>query len=172
MTVAESDIRRTVQFFEKAFPNPLSKNFHTQLGVHFEEIAEMIETLRGKNRLTQAMLTQALLATSALAQHLKTSADVVEVTERTAFLDGLCDQLVTASGVGYMAGMDIVGGFGEVNRSNDSKFDDNGLPILDNNQKLVKGPNYFKPNLKAFAGDSQAHQAHAADPCDPSFGVR
>ena len=147
----DSDIRRTVAFFEKAYPQPLDGNFHTQLGVHFEEIAEMVETLRGNDRLTQALLTQVLVATTALSMHLKGNAGAVSITDRISFLDGLCDQLVTATGTGYMAQMDIAGGFGEVNRSNFSKFGINGEPILDNNKKLAKGPYYFKPNLKASA---------------------
>ena len=148
---APSDIRSTIGFFEKAFPEPKDKNFHTQLGVHFEEIAEMVEQLKGHDRLTQAMLTQVLLATTALSAHLKANQGVVSIVDRVGFLDGLCDQLVTATGTGYMARMDMVGGFGEVNSSNLSKFGDNGEPILDNNLKLTKGPNYFKPNLEPFA---------------------
>jgi predicted HAD superfamily Cof-like phosphohydrolase len=159
MPLNDSNIHRTVAWFEQAFPNPVEKNFNTQLGVHFEEIAEMLETLQGTSRLTQALFTQALVAMTALAAHLKTNGTAARIIDRENFLDGLCDQLVTASGVGYMAKMDIAGGFGEVNRSNFSKFDDNGRAILDNNLKLVKGPRYFKPNLKSFTGDSPAHPA-------------
>jgi predicted HAD superfamily Cof-like phosphohydrolase len=151
--VSDSDIARTKEFFEKAYPEPKAKNFHTQLGVHFEEIAEFTASLQGTDRLTQAMLTQVLVATHALALHLKASKEhevLVDIRDHVEFLDGLCDQLVTSVGVAHMARKDIVGGFGEVNRSNFSKFDDNGLPILDNNLKMVKGPNYFKPNLKPY----------------------
>ena len=69
---------------------------------------------------------------------------------REEFLDGICDQIVTATGVGFMAKMNVAGGFGEVNRSNASKFGENGEPIFDPNLKLIKGPNYFKPNLKQY----------------------
>ena len=41
-------------------------------------------------------------------------------------------------------------GFAEVNRSNNSKFGEDGQPILDKNLKLIKGPNYSKPDLKIF----------------------
>lgn len=146
----DSDLRSTVAFFSKAYPAPLSANFHTQLGVHFEEISEMVEELKGNDRLTQALLTQVLVSTTALANHLKGNDGAITILDRVGFLDGLCDQVVTATGTGYMAQMDIAGGFGEVNRSNLSKFGDNGEPILDNNRKMQKGPNYFKPNLKAF----------------------
>ena len=149
--ISPSDLEAALTFFEKAYPNPGDRNFHTQLGCHFEELAEMVEHLRGKTRVTQALLTQILLAATALSAHLKGNQGVIEVVDRVGFLDGLCDQLVTATGTGHMARMDIARGFAEVNRSNLSKFGDNGEPILDNNLKLTKGPNYFKPNLKAFA---------------------
>lgn len=150
-TISASDIRSALVFFEKAYPSPSDRNFHTQLGCHFEEIAEMVEQLKGRTRVTQALLTQLLLAATALSAHLKGNQGVIEVVDPVGFLDGLCDQLVTATGTGYMASMDITGAFGEVNSSNLSKFGDNGEPILDNNLKLTKGPNYFKPNLKPFA---------------------
>lgn len=146
-----ADVSATTAFFEKAYPAPLDKNLHTQLGVHFEEIAETLEHVRGKDRVTQSMLTQALVATHALALHLKANANVIQITDQIGFLDGLCDQMVTSIGVGHMAGMDMVGAFSEVNRSNLSKFGDNGEPILDKDLKLTKGPSYFKPNLKPFA---------------------
>lgn len=148
----DSNIARTVQWMQQAIPNPTSKNFHTQLGVHFEEVSEFILTLKGLDRTTQALLTHALLATHALALHLKSQDNVVVVTDENEedFLDGLADQIVTATGVGYVAKMDIAGAFGEVNRSNFSKFDDNGKPLLDQNQKIIKGQGYFKPNLKPY----------------------
>lgn len=110
----------------------------------------MTASLKGMNRMTQALLTQALIATHALALHLKASDGVVMVEDRIEFLDGLGDQIVTAAGTAHMAGMDIVGALGEINRSNFSKLDENGQPILDENKKFIKGPNYFKPNLKPF----------------------
>lgn len=148
---AGSDIATTKTWMEQAIPHPDTKNFHTQLGVHFEEISEFVASIKGRDRLTQAMLTQVLVSTHALALHLKASKPdeiLVEIGDAIEFLDGLCDQLVTATGVGHMAYMDIVGGFAEVNRSNFSKFDDNGNPVLDNNRKIIKGPNYSKPNLE------------------------
>lgn len=145
-----SDIETTKAFFERVFPEPVVKNFHTQLGVHFEEVAEFVASLKGTDRVTQAMLTQVLVSTHALALHLKASDEVLEIADRVECLDGLCDQIVTAVGVAHMASLDIVGGFREVNRANFSKFDDNGLPIFDNNRKMIKGPRYSKPDLEKF----------------------
>ncbi len=148
----DTDINRTVYWMSKAIPNPTTKNMHTQLGVHFEEIAEMLDCITAKNPAANIMLMAVKAANKGMADYLKINNDVIEVKEenRINFLDGLCDQLVTATGVGYVYGMDIAGGFGEVNRSNFTKFDINGEPLLDNNLKVIKGPHYQKPNLEPF----------------------
>lgn len=150
--MSDSDLIKTKEFFTKAYPNITSKNLHTQLGVHFEEIFEMIQTITGTNPQSAYLITIVGQANRAMSIYLKEHDKSIEVKpeNREEFLDGLCDQIVTATGVAHIFGMDIVGGFGEVNRSNLSKFDENGDPILDSNLKVVKGPHYFKPNLKPF----------------------
>ena len=64
-------------------------------------------------------------------------------------LDALCDQIVTAIGVGYMAGFDMAGALQEVIRSNASKFE-NGKPLFDENGKIRKGKDYTQPELAQF----------------------
>ena len=61
----------------------------------------------------------------------------------------MCDQIVTAIGVGYMLDFDMVGALTEVNSSNWSKFED-GEPIFDENGKIAKGKDYFKPELAKY----------------------
>lgn len=148
--MSHSDIAFTVSFFQSICPEPTTKNFSTQLGVHFEEISEMLDELEGVGGPATMILEMAKQANKALSMYLKQNDDVVRVKDRVEFLDALCDQLVTATGTGHMVGMDIAGGFAEVNRSNCSKLDEKGRPILDENQKFIKGPYYFKPNLKPF----------------------
>ena len=71
----------------------------------------------------------------------------VHPSNYTNFLDSLCDQIVTAVGVGTFFGMDVPGAQIEVNASNWSKFVD-GQPIRDpDTQKILKGAGYFKPDL-------------------------
>lgn len=69
--------------------------------------------------------------------------------QRIGLLDALCDQIVTATGVGTFLGMNVPGAMDEVNRSNYSKFVD-GQPIFNENRKVMKGPNYTKPDLTPF----------------------
>ena len=145
-----SNVLMTQAFFEKAYPEPKNKNIHTQLGVHFEEVAEMLDAMDSHNPVTRILMAKTKDALENLAAHLKKSDDILIIDNREMFLDGLCDQIVTAVGVGHMLSMDVPGGLGEVNESNDSKFGPKGEPIFDENQKLMKGPEYFKPNLTPY----------------------
>ena len=64
--------------------------------------------------------------------------------------DALTDILYVTYGAGHAFGIDLDGCFDEVQKSNMSKLDENGKPIYNANGKVLKGPNYFEPNLKKF----------------------
>ena len=64
--------------------------------------------------------------------------------------DALTDILYVTYGAGHAFGIDLDGCFDEVQKSNMSKLDENGKPIYNDNGKVLKGPNYFQPNLKKF----------------------
>ncbi len=64
--------------------------------------------------------------------------------------DALTDILYVTYGAGHAFGIDLDKCFSEVQNSNMSKLDDNGKPIYNENGKVMKGPNYFKPNLNKF----------------------
>ena len=70
--------------------------------------------------------------------------DIVEVA------DALTDILYVTYGAGHSFGIDLDKCFEEVQRSNMSKLDEDGNPIFNENGKVMKGPNYFKPDLKKF----------------------
>ena len=145
-------VERITTWMRTAIPEPKSKNRHTQLGVHFEEVAEMIEAITCNNDATQTVLLTAHAALMQLSNHLKKHDDVISVSEenRVLFLDAICDQLVTATGSGYVYGVDVTSGIAEVNRSNFSKFDETGEAIFNENRKFIKGPNYTPPDLTQF----------------------
>ena len=146
-----SVIDNIFNWFKKAVPEPNNKNIHTQLGVHFEEVAEMLLALSGDDDQTEVLLHNAYLANHLLAEHLKNNVGALNLDMTTEskveLLDALCDQIVTATGVGYMLGMNLPMALEEVNASNYSKFV-NGEPIFNENKKIMKGPNYFKPSLE------------------------
>ena len=75
--------------------------------------------------------------------------DILEVA------DALTDILYVAYGAGHAFGIDLDKCFNEVQNSNMSKLDDKGKPIYNERGKVMKGPNYFKPNLKKFLWKKQ-----------------
>jgi predicted HAD superfamily Cof-like phosphohydrolase len=64
--------------------------------------------------------------------------------------DALTDILYVTYGAGHAFGIDLDKCFDEVQNSNMSKLDKNGKPIYNEAGKVMKGPKYFKPNLKKF----------------------
>lgn len=145
--------KTTKQWFEEAVPNPTKKNFHTQVGVHLEEFGEMLDAM-----IVEADFNGQVSRTGwiSLAQSVHIMADALKKGEAKIvaadwqeLLDALCDQKVTATGVGHMAGFNMDGATAEVDASNFSKFVD-GKAIFDGNGKIAKGPNFFRPNLAPY----------------------
>ena len=64
--------------------------------------------------------------------------------------DALTDILYVTYGAGHAFGIDLDKCFEEVQNSNMSKLDENGKPIYNEFGKVMKGPNYFKPDLSKF----------------------
>ena len=72
------------------------------------------------------------------------SKDLIEVA------DALTDILYVAYGAGCAYGIDLDKCFKEVQRSNMSKLGKDGKPIYNEKRKVMKGPNYTKPDLSKF----------------------
>ena len=70
--------------------------------------------------------------------------DILEVA------DALTDILYVTYGAGHAFGIDLDKCFEEVQNSNMSKLSLEGKPIYNENGKVMKGPNYFKPNLEKY----------------------
>ena len=64
--------------------------------------------------------------------------------------DALTDILYVTYGAGHAFGIDLDKCFDEVQNSNMSKLGENGEPIYNESGKVMKGPNYFKPDLTKF----------------------
>ena len=64
--------------------------------------------------------------------------------------DALTDILYVTYGAGHAFGINLDKCFEEVQNSNMSKLDNDGNPIYNEKGKVMKGPNYFKPNLTKF----------------------
>jgi predicted HAD superfamily Cof-like phosphohydrolase len=70
--------------------------------------------------------------------------DILEVA------DALTDILYVTYGAGHAFGINLDKCFEEVQQSNMSKLDEKGKPIYNESGKVMKGPNYFKPDLTKF----------------------
>ena len=148
----KTEIERILDWFKAAVPNPTTENLCVQIGVHYEEIGEMADVLMDSNLKEEMRIYANLYKKSKV--HLPSIISSMEWNEKTELLDALCDQIVTAIGVGYMAGFDIAGALQEVIRSNASKFE-NGKPLFDENGKIRKGKDYTPPELAQFVGSKE-----------------
>ena len=70
--------------------------------------------------------------------------DILEVA------DALTDILYVTYGAGHAFGIDLDSCFEEVQNSNMSKLGEDGKPIWNESGKVMKGPNYYKPDLSKF----------------------
>lgn len=153
-TLLPDTLEATVEWFDRARGTEgTRKNFHVQVGVHFEEVSEMTQEMSTLEPELELLIAKAKQSNHELAEYLKKNSDGdslhIETEDELRFLDALCDQIVTAAGTAQVCGYDIVGALDCVNRSNFSKFVD-GKAIVDENGKIAKGPNYFKADLKPF----------------------
>ena len=80
-------------------------------------------------------------------QELKEAIDKKDIKE---VADALTDILYVPYGAGHAFGINLDKCFQEVQNSNMSKLDQNGKPIYNEKGKVMKGPNYFKPDLTKF----------------------
>lgn len=143
-------ITQTTRWFELAHGDQGHQKRTVQMGVHFEEVAEMLAAVKSDNPTAAVLIHTAELAMTDLATHLKQNSKTLHLkVDANLLLDSLCDQAVTAAGVAYDFGFKYPQALREVNRSNFSKFV-NGAPVFDENGKVKKGPDYSPPNLISY----------------------
>ena len=76
--------------------------------------------------------------------------EAMENNDLLEVADALTDILYVTYGAGHAFGIDLDRCFDEVQNSNMSKLGENGEPIYNESGKVMKGPNYFKPDLSKF----------------------
>ncbi len=79
--------------------------------------------------------------------------ELIEAMENKDLLevaDALTDLLYVTYGAGHAFGINLDKCFAEVQNSNMSKLGEDGKPIYNEYGKVMKGPNYFKPDLTKF----------------------
>ena len=85
-----------------------------------------------------------------IKEELEELQDAMKNNDLLEVADALTDILYVTYGAGHAFGIDLDKCFDEVQNSNMSKLDENGKPIYNEAGKVMKGPNYFKPDLSKF----------------------
>lgn len=143
--MSNSLIGNIVDWFKAAKPEPTKKDICTQIGVNLEEVSEMASAINANN--LSEIIDE---AATYLKQANEEGVDkYIKDFDNVELLDAICDQIVTAVGVGYMMGFDVEGALKEVIRSNNSKMVD-GKFIFDENSKIAKPDTFSEPNLKPY----------------------
>ena len=114
------------------------KKFMLTFGQEVKEKAEFPE-----NKITS--LRYELIQEELL--ELKEAIDKKDIKE---VADALTDILYVTYGAGHAFGINLDKCFEEVQNSNMSKLGKDGKPIYNEKGKVMKGPNYFEPNLNKF----------------------
>ena len=85
-----------------------------------------------------------------IEEELEELKDAISKKDLKETIDALTDILYVTYGAGHAFGVNLDKCFEEVQNSNMSKLGEDGKPIYNESGKVMKGPNYFKPNLSKF----------------------
>ena len=85
-----------------------------------------------------------------IKEELEELTEAIKQNDLLEVADALTDILYVTYGAGHAFGIDLDKCFDEVQNSNMSKLGEDGKPIYNEAGKVMKGPNYFKPDLSRF----------------------
>ena len=119
---------------------------------NFDKVGVFMKTfgqeVKNKPSLSTDKINQ--LRISLIKEELDELSEAIQNKNLLEVADALTDILYVTYGAGHAFGINLDDCFEEVQNSNMSKLDKNGKPIYNEHGKVMKGPNYFKPNLKKF----------------------
>ena len=119
---------------------------------NFEKVGLFMETF-GQEVKTSAKLGSDKinkLRISLIKEELEELKQAIENNDLLEVADALTDILYVTYGAGHSFGINLDKCFNEVQQSNMSKLGNDEKPIYHETGKVMKGPNYFKPNLLKF----------------------
>ena len=119
---------------------------------NFEKVGMFMKTF-GQEVKTKAKLSNDKineLRISLINEELQELKKAVKDNDILEVADALTDILYVAYGAGHAFGINLDKCFNEVQESNMSKLGSDGKPIYNESGKVMKGPNYFKPDLSKF----------------------
>ena len=119
---------------------------------NFNKVGEFMKTfgqeIKDKPSLSTEKINQ--LRINLIQEELSELKEAMENKDLLEVADALTDLLYVTYGAGHAFGIDLDKCFDEVQNSNMSKLGEDGRPIYNEFGKVMKGPNYFKPNLGKF----------------------
>jgi predicted HAD superfamily Cof-like phosphohydrolase len=119
---------------------------------NFEDVKKFMETfgqmVKTKPQFPDEKTMQ--LRFNLIKEELNELEEAMKVKDLKEIADALTDILYVTYGAGYAYGIDLDKCFKEVQRANMSKLDEDGKPIYNDQGKVMKGPNYKKPDLSKF----------------------
>ena len=119
---------------------------------NFESVRKFMETfgqeIKEKAEFPSNKITS--LRHDLIKEELDEFREAIENNDIKEVADALTDILYVTYGAGHAFGINLDECFKEVQNSNMSKLGSDGKPIYNEKGKVMKGPNYFKPNLGKF----------------------
>ena len=116
---------------------------------NFEKVGEFMKTfgqeVKSKSSLSSDKIN--FLRIDLIEEELDELKQAINQKNLIEVADALTDILYVTYGAGHAFGINLDKCFEEVQNSNMSKLGDNGKPIYSEKGKVLKGPNYFKPDL-------------------------
>ena len=119
---------------------------------NFESVKKFMRTFGQEVRTNASFPNDKIinLRIDLIREELSELTEAIEKKDIKEVADALTDILYVTYGAGHAFGINLDKCFEEVQNSNMSKLDQNGRPIFNDKGKVMKGPNYFKPNLSKF----------------------
>ena len=119
---------------------------------NFEKVGLFMKTFGQEVKTTPGLSNDKIndLRINLIREELNELIEAMKMKDLKEVVDALTDILYVTYGAGHAFGVNLDKCFEEVQNSNMSKLDENGKPIYNDHGKVMKGPNYFKPDLSKF----------------------
>ena len=119
---------------------------------NFSKVGTFMKTFGQEVKTKPSLSTEKInkLRLDLIKEELEELTEAMKNKDLLEVADALTDILYVTYGAGHAFGIDLDKCFEEVQNSNMSKLGENGQPIYNNAGKVMKGPNYFKPDLSKF----------------------
>ena len=119
---------------------------------NFEKVGLFMKAFGQEVKIKPGLSTEKInkLRVSLINEELQEFKEAIKNNDLKEAADALTDILYVTYGAGHAFGINLDKCFNEVQQSNMSKLGDDGKPIYNDKGKVMKGPNYFKPDLTKF----------------------